>query len=84
MPDQVPGIWLGEARANLHAAVQAMEDPPRRRAHAVRAWAYAMQVLVFEDHAQGSELDRACAFAAEAAGHIDGAAADPGQRPSLG
>lgn len=35
--NHVPSIWLGEARAHLHAAVQAIDDPPRRRAQAAVA-----------------------------------------------
>lgn len=76
MANQVAGIWLGEARAHLHAAVQAIDDPVQRRVHAARAWAYAMRVLVFEDDVQGSERDRAALFAEDAAGHLYGCTAD--------
>jgi hypothetical protein len=77
IPNQVPSIWLGEARANLHAAVQAMDERQRRRAYAAAAWNYAMWVLCFEDDdAQRSELDYASLFIDEAVGHITDAIAD--------
>lgn len=85
MTSPVAGIWLGEARAHLHAAVQAIDDPVQRRVHAGRAWAYAMRVLVFEDDAQGGERDRAALFAEEAAGHLDSCSVDRNQgRSTLG
>jgi hypothetical protein len=77
IPNQVPSIWLGEARANLHAAVRAMDEPQRRRDYAATAWNYAMRVLCCEDHdAQRSELDYASLFIDEAVGHITDAIAD--------
>lgn len=77
IPNQVPSIWLGEARTRLHAAVATMDDPQRRRAHAATAWNYAMRVLIGEDHdAQPSEIDYASLFIEEAAGHISDAVAD--------
>lgn len=78
IPNQLPSIWLGEARANLHAAVQAMSQPQRRSAHARTAWTFAMYVLVNEaDDAQPSELDAAALFADEAAGHLAAANTEP-------
>lgn len=77
IPNQVPSIWLGEARTYLHAAVRAMDHPQRRRAYAATAWTYAMRVLIGEDHdAEPSELDYASLFIDEAMGHIDSAIAD--------
>lgn len=73
--NQVVCIWLGEARAHLHAAVAALDDPARRRRHGAAAWNYAMRVLILEDSdAQASELDYAALFVEEAFGHIAAAA----------
>jgi hypothetical protein len=77
IPNQVSSIWLGEARANLHAAVRTMDEPQRRHDYAAAAWNYAMQVLCREDHdAERSQLDYASLFIDEAIGHITDAIAD--------
>lgn len=74
IPNQLPSIWLGEARAHLHAAVRVMAQPRLRIVHARKAWTFAMGVLINEaDDAQPSELDAAAIFADEAVGHITAA-----------
>mgnify|MGYP006908187655 CR=1 FL=1 len=84
IPNQLPNIWLGEARAHLHASVRAMAQPRLRIVHARKAWTIAMYVLINEaDDAQPSELDAATVFADEAVGHITAAHAElDGPHPS--
>lgn len=63
IPNQLPNVWLGEARAHLHASVRAMAQPRLRIVHARKAWTFAMYVLINEaDDAQPSELDAAAVF----------------------
>jgi hypothetical protein len=85
IPNQLPSIWLGEARAHLHAAVRVMAQPRLRIVHARKAWTFAMGVLINEaDDAQPSELDAAAVFADEAVGHITAARAElNGSQPSF-
>ena len=42
IPNQLPNIWLGEARAHLHASVRAMAQPRLRIVHARKAWTFAI------------------------------------------
>lgn len=85
IPNQLPNIWLGEARAHLHASVRAMAQPRLRIVHARKAWTFAMHVLINEaDDAQPSELDAAAVFADEAVGHITAARTElDGPQPSF-
>ena len=85
IPNQLPNIWLSEARAHLHASVRAMAQPRLRIVHARKAWTFAMHVLINEaDDAQPSELDAAAVYADEAVGHITAARAElDGPQPSF-